>query len=424
MKRFSFLSILLFSALIYSTGLWAQNIGMGIPNPQEKLHVNGAVIVGLHLQPAGSEVPGTISFSGSSFQGFNGTNWVNLDGPDNDWLIQGSPWGAPELCPVQIPASISMGMPGLPNQGAMVWLPDIAAPGIVPNLLMLESTQNQPQVPGWDVSMNFRLSDWITNPGLPTPLFDYTMGIFAPDNTFKLTNQFVLTPSFQADQTTMLRTHPSGIVDLNNQSRVRAAVWTADPPAGPQLIAPFTWTPVNFTITGVGPASPGPFLWDRHTEFTVAGAPSTPAPPVNAFFTATEEGYYDVCSRVEFLVDTYFDTLEMMNLPVYVGLDSYVTIAVYVDWNGSGTWIRHGLGNNLAISNNVIIGGPPGFEEACSPLRFNNAPNVCDVVYLQQNGRISIWVYHTALTPMNLWPTFYPNVSWDEYIYVAIHKSS
>ena len=68
------------------------NVGMGITNPLEMLHLGGAIIVGLHTQPPGSEVAGTMAWNGSNFVGFDGIGWINLDtqaGNDNDWAVRG-----------------------------------------------------------------------------------------------------------------------------------------------------------------------------------------------------------------------------------------------------------------------------------------------------------------------------------------------
>jgi len=119
-----------------------------------------------------------------------------------------------------------------------------------------------------------------------------------------------------------------------------------------------------------------------------------PAPPVNAFFMASKEGYYQVNARVEFNTD-----YSQQYGPVGIGPNSYVSIAIYVG------------GNQYALGNNLQIGCPAG------PLHFNNAPNVSDVVYLMPQQMISIWVFHTANTPMDL-------NQGAAKVYVSIHKVS
>lgn len=51
------------------------NFGIGIPNPLEKLEVNGGVRIGY----SGGSNPGTIRFNAGSFEGFDGASWVSLD---------------------------------------------------------------------------------------------------------------------------------------------------------------------------------------------------------------------------------------------------------------------------------------------------------------------------------------------------------
>ncbi|MCO4782296.1 MAG: hypothetical protein KC646_08200 [Candidatus Cloacimonetes bacterium] len=51
------------------------NFGIGIPNPLEKLEVNGGVRLGY----SGGSNPGTIRFNAGSFEGFDGVEWVSLD---------------------------------------------------------------------------------------------------------------------------------------------------------------------------------------------------------------------------------------------------------------------------------------------------------------------------------------------------------
>jgi hypothetical protein len=48
--------------------------GIGTMSPEEKLTVSGAVKIGT----TGSANPGTIRWTGTNFEGYNGTNWINL----------------------------------------------------------------------------------------------------------------------------------------------------------------------------------------------------------------------------------------------------------------------------------------------------------------------------------------------------------
>tara|TARA_B100001105_G_C22141180_1_gene335951 strand:- start:71 stop:463 length:393 start_codon:yes stop_codon:yes gene_type:complete len=52
----------------------SNNIGIGIDNPQEKLHVNGGVLLG----SSNSNNNGTIRWTGTDFQGRKNGSWVSL----------------------------------------------------------------------------------------------------------------------------------------------------------------------------------------------------------------------------------------------------------------------------------------------------------------------------------------------------------
>jgi hypothetical protein len=379
------------------------NLGIGLRTPNERLHVNGAIIVGPHAALVGSEVPGTIEWNGVNFLGWNGSGaWINLDAqtPNVYWFQQISAFGSNELLPNVWPASISMGPAGAPNQGGMVWLPDLASPGIFPHLLMLESTQNGPlPTLSTDASVLFRRSDW--NKAQPSTVSEFSVGIFNGDNSFKIYKGPLLGSSSQGDGVSILRANPSGIIDLENQSRVRA--YQLDPTGNFwQTIPPNAWTPVNFNFK-----FPLPNGYDQQNEFTLAG-PNAGVPPENSYFTATESGYYQVNARCEFNTQNYFN--QGVWLPVSVNTMSYVSIAIY---SGAGP----GFTTSYAIGNNLQIGYflPPPDESG--GLKNNNAPNVSDVIYLNQGQIISIWVFHSATTPMTL-------IQGVDKLYVSIHKVS
>ncbi len=226
--------------------------------------------------------------------------------------------------------------------------------------------------------------------GINPPFIDYSVGLFGGDGTYKVCFGSLLTPTAQSDNTTMLRANPMGIIDLPNQSRVRAYQLSLN--GFIQVIPPFVWTPVNFTND-----APLPTGYDEQNEFTVAPA-NAGWPPEQAFFTAAVEGYYQVNARCEF---------EVYSSVVMPG--SYVSIAI---WTGPapGATASYAIGNNLQISTFGPMGEP-------FPLEWNNAPNVSDVVYLMQGQVISIWVYHTAVMPLNL-------IQGHDKCYVSIHKVS
>ncbi len=359
------------------------NIAMGHNNPLENLHLSGALILG--GSTAGAPTAGTVEYGGSGFRGHNGVSWVQLDVVnDNDWLIQAGVTGNPELVPALPPASVSLAPPGVPNTMAYLWVPDIAAPGIFPHLLMLESTVNG----GLDVSQLYRISNALNPPFLS----EYSVGIFAPDLAYKVTNGPVLAATFQSDGVTMIRANQSGIIDQPNQSRNRAYQSVQDPA---QIIPHAVWEPINFTMD-----APLNFGWDEHNEFTVAPSSQAAIPPTNAFFTATEEGYYQVNARTEFEIDPGY--------PLNPG--AYVSIAIYID-NGSGVWAQHAIGNNLQISFLIM----PLDEFVI--LENNNAPNVADQVYLGIGHRVAIYVWQNSGIPMPIRPG-------NALTYVSIHKES
>ena len=399
-------------------------VGIGILGPKEILHLNGALVVGMHTSAPPNEVAGTIEWNGANFMGFDGSAWRALDAQPivtpPDWTIQGNPWGGPEIVPITIGSTLSMGPLGAPNSGAMVWLPDLAAPGMTPVQLMVEGTSNGPVVNS-DAAMLFRRSDWSQQP--PALLGEYWMGIYNATNELVIANATPLLPAAQADNTTVMTSSPVGIVSLDNQSRVRAIVPNINWGSW-QLVQPNTWTPVNFTnpIPGI-PLVAGTPMYDEQGEFTNATTPNQATPPVNAFFTAHEAGFYQINARFEFETDEYQEFDPDSNLiiqQVFMRPNAYVSIAIYIDLAGGGNnWLRLAMGNNLQITNNVPLAGPPPqYENATETMTNNNAPNISDVIYLQQNDRVSIWAFHWAYTPMMI-------RAWqDGDIYFSIHKVS
>lgn len=211
-------------------------------------------------------------------------------------------------------------------------------------------------------------------------------GIDNSDNdVFKICNTPSLSGGNYSDPNTLLRIHtqmPStGIVDFNHQSRCRA--WLNHL----QTIGWGVWVPIEFEKID----------YDEHFEFTPgqAGMPG--------FFTALEEGYYQVNARCEFMVNDY------QGLPA----SGYVSIAIFKT-NSGGTSI-HSQGNNLQMS------FPIGMEGYL--LKENNAPNVSDVVYLQKGDVIDIRVYHSIAPPTSVNLSF-GNPPNGEKCYVSIHKVS
>jgi hypothetical protein len=169
-----------------------------------------------------------------------------------------------------------------------------------------------------------------------------------------------------------------------------------------QLIFPLVWTPINFDADAA--LNQG---WDEHSEFTTAPK-NVPAPPPNAFFTATNEGYYQVNARTRFNVDYWEEPGGGGG--VIVNPNSYVVIAIWIDdLSGSGFQL-HALGNQLQIAEWMGM-------DILGKLLENSAPNVADVVYLGVGHMVAIYVWHNAVTPMNLFPG-------NAETYVSIHKDS
>lgn len=360
------------------------NVGMGTNNPLEKLHVNGAILIG----NTANINAGTIRWDGANFWGHNGAGWVALDAQPtpNPWILAPNiPIGNPEFFSPAQPMSLSFAFPGVPNSLARLYVTDMTAPPIFPHQIAIETMTGGAGV--LNASQLFRVSF-----GMAPPFTDYSMGIFGADNTFKVCYAPALLASAQSDATTMIRAFPSGIIDMSNQSRVRAYQFSA---AGlVQTVPPSVWTPVNFNFE-----TPLPIGWDEQSEFILAPAPNTPTPLENSFFTATQEGYYQVNARCQF---------ELPTGPGPLVAGSYVSIAIWTGPAPGGT-ASYAIGNNLAI----------GYLNAGQyyPLTNNSAPNVSDVVYLLPGQIISIRVWQSTLIPLNL-------MQGSNACYVSIHKVS
>ncbi|RLD59799.1 MAG: hypothetical protein DRJ05_05890, partial [Bacteroidetes bacterium] len=244
---------------------------------------------------------------------------------------------------------------------------------------------------------------------------DFSEGIFGADGTFKVCNTSALTNSVQGDNTTMFRAYPSGIVDLNNQSRARVYQNpnpTIEPPnANYGQIIPFaTWTMVNFDVLS----------YDQQNEWNLA-VDATNGP---SYFKVTEDGYYQVNSRIDFVLDNFEEQdpeLIPIHNPNYPG---YVSIAIYVSIDNGQTWNMYAQGNKLQGADN-------GVWEGYNDLRNNLAPNVSDVIKaedLPQKGsfRIAIFAWQ------NLGPNGIPLRTIEQngqggpptQVYCSIHKSS
>jgi len=233
-----------------------------------------------------------------------------------------------------------------------------------------------------------------------TGIRDYTVGIFYDnaDNNFKICNTTTLTGPGYTDGNTMMEIHDEnlneeGIIDFNHQSRARVYQGNSA-----QLIQSGIWWPIDFDNTD----------YDEHSEFTLGsgGNPSAPA----AYFTATETGYYQVNSRTEFYLGEEVDNN-------WVSADAYVSIAIY---KGVGSnWNMYAQGNNLQIGQNGVWNTG---EELYPSNKYNNAPNVSDVVFLLAGEKIAIYVWHNASNPPILIDL--DLIFGTAKTYVSIHKVS
>jgi hypothetical protein len=386
-------------------------VGLGVSAPLEKLHLdplNGAIVLGSYVQPVGSEVTGTIEWNGANFRGFDGTQWLNLDAQNNGWqILNPGPYGTPALYTATgsfTAVSLVGGNPGAafpPSQFGYLYVNNTNAPSIYGHLLLLHDMFGNS-----DASQAFMISNW-QNSGINQ---QYSLGIFNADASFKLMKAGALGATAQGDGTTMIRANTNGIIDHPNQSRVRA--YHVDPNGiAQQLIIPNTWIPINFNID-----SPLTYGYDQQNEFMTATAVNQLVPPENAFFIASVTGYYQVNARCEFNVNMYEPDDNYPTWPggpVQVSQNSYVAIAIY---SGAvvGATTPYAIGNHLQIG--YLYANSAG-QDVTGKLENNNAPNVSDVIFCQAGQVISIWVYHTALTPMNL-------IQGKARVYVSIHKVS
>jgi hypothetical protein len=366
------------------------NTGIGTINPLEKLDVSGAVRLGA----TANNNAGTIQFNGANFFGYDGLNWLQLDNVavpvPPTWIMNPNPLPAPQnnpqLYPILLPGTITNLPPGLPNPTAWIYSTDVAAPGLYPHQLTLEAISiPNPPFPPASASQLYQIAP---GPFPGVPIANYSAGLFIGDLTYKVCKGPILTPTFQGDGLTMLRADPLGIIDLPNQSRVRA--YQQDQFL--QQIPSNLWTPVNYNFD-----APLPVGYDEQNEFIVAPAANVPVPPEMAFFVAAKEGYYQVNARCQF---------EVYGVQVP---GAYVSIAIWTG-PGPGATAPYAQGNNLQIMTFTPMGEP-------LPLEWNNAPNVSDVVYLMPGQIISIWVFQNSGMPLNLVPGH-------DKCYVSIHKVS
>ena len=199
----------------------------------------------------------------------------------------------------------------------------------------------------------------------------------------------------------------TGIVDFNQQSRARSYYYTEEQAV---TTRPNEWTPIIFNA----------FSWDEHFEMTTF--PDCDGSQTSCTrFIALEEGYYQVNARVE-LDLAGLEPAQPETIKGVAGfLDSYVSIAIFhaVDPMMPGADM-HSQGNNLQ----VVIGSYGSVEYL--PLYKNNAPNVSDIVHLEQGEAVEIRVWQDTAGPLPLKELVEPESPEDNapFNYFSVHKSS
>jgi hypothetical protein len=79
-------SLLSVALTLIGTSSFAQNVGVDIASPQQKLDVAG----GLRIGNTTNGLAGSIRWTGTLFEGHDGTTWIPLgSAADNDWIISG-----------------------------------------------------------------------------------------------------------------------------------------------------------------------------------------------------------------------------------------------------------------------------------------------------------------------------------------------
>lgn len=204
----------------------------------------------------------------------------------------------------------------------------------------------------------------------------------------------------------------AGIIDFNHQSRARYYAVTVLPEAPVKNFAmPGFWTPVLFDA-GVNQTD----CWDEHVEMHVVNDGSF----FFSRFTAREEGYYQVNSRIVFALAA--ESMEPSFTCEPACCDSHVSIAIY-HYSGADTTM-YSQGNNLQIINGRLcfwyVSTTGGGINNPGLLPKNNAPNVSDVVYLKKGEGIEIRMYQDTALPIEL------DVSPPARVknYISIHKIS
>jgi len=142
---------------------------------------------------------------------------------------------------------------------------------------------------------------------------------------------------------------------------------------GGQLIPASIWVPVIHDM----------ITFDTKNEMTTGDH----TVPIESYFQAFDSGYYQVNARVDFIL---YDVQqgEPINNPTP---DGYVSIAIFIKKANGNAYYMYAQGNKLQGADNNAGGD--------TYLKNNLAPNVSDILYLEKDDRVKIFVWQ------NLHPT-------------------
>lgn len=225
---------------------------------------------------------------------------------------------------------------------------------------------------------------------------NFSMGLDNTSVDFLISSAPQLQPAVQNDKVTIMRAIPPGITSFNNQSRAR--VFQAFGTIPTQLIPFAVWQPIDYDMAS----------YDTHGEWLPApiGSSGSQGGPATSFFTALEEGYYQVNARTDFMF------LEDYN-PMMLNPNGHVCIAIYVGRGGMQSTV-HSKGNKLQ---GTIFFFNAQQQEVNLTLPNNMAPNVSDVIYLMPGDVVEIRVWQDVYHSLGLVPG-------TSETYVSIHKIS
>ncbi len=392
MKRLVIYFGLVILSLTITTNVFAQNIAISdvshTADASAVLDVYSSslgMLVPRMTTPPSSPANGLIYYNTSTnhLMFYDGSTWNALDYND-PWISSG-------------------GSTYLSNPGDMVGI-GTSIPSNPITTLANNSTHifMEDNVLGGDIGISYNN----TNTG---SVAAYSTGLISSFNQYVIRNTSAISVGTQSDGNTMLTAHYSGILDFSNQSRARvfqSIQYDANHPNAGQLIPFANWTEIFYDLN----------TYDEHGEFTL-GNYQTGAP---SFFKASEEGYYQVNARIDFIL---YDIIngEAINHPYP---DGYVSIAIFVSTDGGNTYNMTAQGNKLQGTDNNFGGGD-------TDLQNNISPNLSDVIHLNPGDMVKIFAWQsvghdgTSGIPLPLRIKEQNGVGGpDTQIYCSIHKAS